>query len=136
VKTLRDRRGAPLLACVLGALAWVAAERGPRGDGFVLAGESVRFDADLRPRFTDQQLRATALATRDGFTQWAATPEGKAIIRRIHETEREVRVFAGQGRIEDQVVALAFRPVAGREQRCEAGLRRAADAGLQMGFEQ
>ena len=67
--------------------------RVPRGDGFVLAGESIAFDADLRPRFTEHQLRTTALATRDGFAQWAATREGKAIIRRFHDTEREVHVF-------------------------------------------
>lgn len=90
---LRDRRGAPLLACVLGVLAWVATERGPRGDGFVLAGESIPFDAGLRPQFTEHQVRTTSLATRDGFAKWTATPEGKSIVRRFHETEREVHVF-------------------------------------------
>jgi hypothetical protein len=82
-----------ILSCVLGALALFVPQRGPRGDGFVLAGESIAFDAGLRPRFTENQLRNTAVATRDGFTQWAATSEGKAVIRRFHETEREVHVF-------------------------------------------
>jgi hypothetical protein len=82
-----------ILPCILGALAMFVPQRGPRGDGFVLAGESILLDAELRPRFTENQLRTTAAATRDGFTQWAATREGQAIIRRFHDTEREVHVF-------------------------------------------
>ncbi|HEY0157372.1 MAG TPA: hypothetical protein VGF28_08820 [Thermoanaerobaculia bacterium] len=87
------RRIASLLACLGAVLALVAAAPAPRGAGFVLAGESIAFDAGLRPRFSEHQVRATSLATRDGFALWSATAEGKAIIRRFHETEREVHVF-------------------------------------------
>lgn len=60
--------------------------------GFILAGEAIEFDADLRPRFTEKQVRETAASTRAGLVKWAATAEGKAIITRFQVSDREVVV--------------------------------------------
>ena len=60
--------------------------------GFVLAGETIEFDAELRPRFTEKQVRETAASTRAGLAKWAATDEGKAIIARFRVSDREVVV--------------------------------------------
>ena len=60
--------------------------------GFILAGEPVLFDADLRPRFTENQVRETAASTRAGLAKWARTEEGKAIIARFQVSDREVVV--------------------------------------------
>ena len=59
----------------------------------VLGGEPVQFDAEMRPRFTEQQMRASAPSTRAGFARWAATPEGQSILRRLLEPDREVRII-------------------------------------------
>ncbi len=78
-----------LLVAVLAA---IATQPSQRGAGFVLAGESIAFTSELRPKFSEHQMRATAGCTRDGFAQWAATPEGKAVIRRFTGGDREVHV--------------------------------------------
>ena len=57
----------------------------PHRGGFILAGEAVSFDADLRPLFTARQVSSTAKPTRVGFDRWARTEEGKSIIRRIRD---------------------------------------------------
>lgn len=79
-----------LLVAVLAA---IATQSAPRGGGFMLAGESVTFNAELRPQFTEHQLQKTAAATREGFAQWAATPEGQKIIRRFTRGDCEVHVI-------------------------------------------
>ena len=58
--------------------------------GFILAGEVVRFDAALRPQFSEEQRAASADSTRAGFAKWAATAEGQAIIARFRGGDREV----------------------------------------------
>ncbi|HYH09709.1 MAG TPA: hypothetical protein VEK11_21855 [Thermoanaerobaculia bacterium] len=63
-----------------------------RGGGFVLGGEAVQFDAELRPQFSERQVLASAASTRAGFARWASTAEGKTIIRRFLEPGREVRI--------------------------------------------
>jgi hypothetical protein len=63
------------------------------GRGFVLAGEPIVFDADLRPRFTAHQMRDSAASTRDGLAKWAATREGRTIIARFQAKDREVEVI-------------------------------------------
>ena len=78
-----------LLVAVLAAIVTQPAQR---GEGFVLAGESIAFTSELRPRFSEHQLRASAAATRDGFAKWAATPEGQAAIRRFTRGDCEVHV--------------------------------------------
>jgi hypothetical protein len=59
--------------------------------GLVLAGDAIRFDDDLRPRFTANQVTSTAAATRAGLVRWAGTAAGREIIRRFQEeSERTV----------------------------------------------
>lgn len=59
---------------------------------FVFAGEPVAFDEDLRPHFTERQLRRTAPATRAGFVKWAATDEGRRLIERFRTAEYEIKI--------------------------------------------
>lgn len=61
--------------------------------GFILAGESVHFDGDLRPRFSERQRAETAESTRAGFEKWAATPEGRAMLALFRNGEREVAII-------------------------------------------
>ena len=60
---------------------------------FLFAGEPVAFDADLRPRFTEHQMRRTAQSTRSGFVKWAATAEGRRLITRFNSLEYEIAVI-------------------------------------------
>jgi hypothetical protein len=59
---------------------------------FILAGEPVRFDDALRPHFTEKQMRAVSLATRDGLAKWAATPQGARLIERFSAKEYRIVV--------------------------------------------
>jgi hypothetical protein len=81
---------AVVLAAVLVAVSAHAAH--PVGRGFVLAGEIVRFDPKGRPVFTMRQQRVTASETREGFTRWASTAEGRRIVERLTAPDREVVV--------------------------------------------
>ena len=68
-----------------------------------LASESIRFDADLLPQFSEHQIKSTSASTREGLKKWAATPEGRAIIARLIRDEYEVTIVedrqeAGVGR--------------------------------------
>jgi len=66
--------------------------------GFRLAGEGIRFDANARPEFTEDQIRYSAEATRSGLLKWAATPGGRSMIRRFDSAEYAVTVREdGQG---------------------------------------
>lgn len=60
---------------------------------FLLAGEHVRFDPQMRPQFTENQLLNSTAATRDGLTRFAATEHGKTWIARLSASEYEVTVF-------------------------------------------
>lgn len=53
--------------------------------GIVLAGDPVTFDASFAPRFTENQIRNTAEATRTGLARWASTQEGRRIIEYFAE---------------------------------------------------
>jgi hypothetical protein len=59
---------------------------------FLFAGEPVAFDADLKPQFTDRQMRRTAHSTRGGFVKWAGTAEGRRLIARFRSAEYEIAV--------------------------------------------
>ena len=53
----------------------------PQASGIILAGEHVKFDVRLMPRFTPAQIRNTADATRAGLVRWAATSQGRRLIQ-------------------------------------------------------
>ena len=59
---------------------------------FVLAGEHVEFAPDMTPRFTENQIRNTAAATREGLARWARTEEGRKIIAFFRSSEYEIDV--------------------------------------------
>lgn len=61
-------------------------------DVFLLAGQSIRFDAALRPQFTDNQVRNSADATRAGLARWAATEHGQMLIARFNQREYQVLI--------------------------------------------
>jgi hypothetical protein len=91
----RKPNRAAIVVCLLvgSAFAYVASESAERGRGFVLADETIRFDADLRPQFSERQLRTTAESTRAGLVRWASTLEGRSIIARFQGQDREVIVL-------------------------------------------
>jgi len=60
---------------------------------FVLAGDRVRFDAAMRPQFTDRQIRNSAEATRLGLALWAATQRGRELIGLLSREEYEIEVM-------------------------------------------
>ena len=64
---------------------------------FVLGGERIEFDADLRPRFTEKQQREIAPEIRAGFARWAATPSGRRLIARFDIREYEIVVVENAG---------------------------------------
>ena len=59
---------------------------------FILAGDRIRFDAGLRPQFTENQIRNTSPDTRAGLTRWAATGNGRRLIARFNAKEYEIFV--------------------------------------------
>ena len=59
---------------------------------FIVAGEPVRFDANMHPRFTPHQLTNTSEATRTGLVRWAATEHGRHLIESFDAAEYEVVV--------------------------------------------
>ena len=59
---------------------------------FVLAGEPLAFDAGLRPRFSEGQLRFSAPSTRTGLARWAATSNGQRMLAYFNTKEFLVRV--------------------------------------------
>ena len=63
---------------------------GPRA--FILAGERIIFDANLRPQFTENQIRRTAPEIRSGFARWAATENGRKLVARFNAKEYEIVV--------------------------------------------
>jgi hypothetical protein len=91
----RKHNGATIVILLLisSAIAFAAAAAANRGRGFILADEAIRFDADLRPQFSAHQLRSSDEATRAGLAKWASTPEGRSIIARFQDSDREVIVI-------------------------------------------
>ena len=77
---------------------------------FLLAGETIRFDADLRPQFSERQQTASAASTRAGFARWAATAEGQLIIARFRGTDRDVVVLES---IDESGIGRAPQPALG-----------------------
>lgn len=57
-----------------------------------IAGEAVRFDANMVPQFTSNQLTNTSAATRAGLTRWAATAHGRELIGYFDEGSYEIRI--------------------------------------------
>ena len=68
----------------------------------LLAGEPVRFDANLLPQFTANQLANSEAATRVGLTRWVSTPHGRRILdslgTEVHVIVTEDDSEAGIGR--------------------------------------
>lgn len=77
-------RAAAFLVCLLTSSAFA--------QGFVLAGERLRFDAEFVPQFTEKQIAASAESSRQGLIRWAATEQGKRIIARFEGGDREVTI--------------------------------------------
>ena len=79
-------------------------------NGFRLASERIRFDANARPEFTENQIRYSAEATRSGLVKWAATPRGRSLILRFNSAEYDVTIReddqdAGAGRAPQPALA-------------------------------
>ena len=51
----------------------------------LLAGEPVRFDANMHPQFSKTQITNSAASTRDGLTRWSATEEGRAVLEEFDD---------------------------------------------------
>ncbi|HEY2321349.1 MAG TPA: hypothetical protein VGJ82_00670 [Thermoanaerobaculia bacterium] len=75
--------------------------------GIVLAGEPVRFDANQKIAFTDAQLHATSAATREGLVRFAATPDGRRMLRHFATAEYTIIVSESD---DDSEVASAPEP--------------------------
>lgn len=59
---------------------------------FIMAGDSVRFDDKLQPRFTARQINGTSEAARAGLARWAATEHGARLVAYFNAGEYEVIV--------------------------------------------
>ena len=59
----------------------------------MLAGEPVRFDANLTPQYTANQIEHSAAATRTGLTKWAATPHGRRFIKYFAANDCDITVI-------------------------------------------
>jgi hypothetical protein len=57
---------------------------------FFLAGDRIRFDARLRPQFTENQVRHSSEATRAGLLRWASTEQGQKLITWFSRNDCEV----------------------------------------------
>lgn len=57
---------------------------------FILAGERIPFDAELRPQFTARQTAAATPEILAGFERWAATPTGRRLVARFNAKEYEI----------------------------------------------
>jgi|GEM_PF-1370487 len=94
-------RRLPLLLALLVTLLLTGFRQLPNSTTFVLAGEPLQFDATLHPAFTSNQLRNSFDATRVGLARWAATDEGRKIIR--HLDPKEFRVVVAEDPAEESV---------------------------------
>jgi hypothetical protein len=85
----------PSLVVLLSLFAAIVTHRpahiaGP--SAFLLAGESIAFNAAGKAEFTANQLRNSSDATRRGFLRWAATPHGREVIARFDAREFAVLI--------------------------------------------
>ena len=60
--------------------------------GFILCQEAVRFDKDLQPRFSAHQIERCSAAIRDGLARWAATPHGRALVKRFNSVDYRIMI--------------------------------------------
>ena len=58
-----------------------------------IAGEAVRFDANMVPQFSSDQLTNTTAATRIGLARWAATAHGRELIDYFDSGAYEIRII-------------------------------------------
>jgi hypothetical protein len=58
----------------------------------LLAGEPVQIDAAQKVRFTDRQVKSTAVATRAGLDRWARTEQGRWLLRYFAARNLEIVV--------------------------------------------
>jgi hypothetical protein len=77
-------------AVILLAFLFTGFRTAPNATTFVLAGEPLQFDERLRPAFTSGQVRNSFDSTRAGLARWAATEEGRKIIRHLDPQEFRV----------------------------------------------
>ena len=82
-----------MLIALLALVATAAGLRETTLRSFVLAGEPLAFDAGLRPRFSEGQLRLSAPSTRAGLARWAATPNGQRTLAHFNTDEFCVTVI-------------------------------------------
>lgn len=73
-----------LAGCLIATSGARAADDPARSRGIHLAGESVEFGTDGRPRFTAAQTASSSEAVRRGLAKWASTASGRALIARFH----------------------------------------------------
>jgi hypothetical protein len=59
---------------------------------FILAGDPVQFDADLRPQYTQHQIEVVSDATREGLMIWSRTPQAKRLITKFSGGEYAIVV--------------------------------------------
>ena len=59
---------------------------------FLLAGEPVQFDAELRPQFTSHQIEVVSEATRLGLARWAKTEQAAKLIPRFSAREYQIEI--------------------------------------------
>lgn len=64
----------------------------PLSLSILLAGEPIQFDENVRPQFSDAQVRASNHLTRAGLITWAATSEGQRVIARFRAADVEITV--------------------------------------------
>jgi hypothetical protein len=64
---------------------------------FILAGERIPFDSELRPHFTPKQIATTTPEILAGFVRWASTPAGRRLIARFNAKEYEIVIAENVG---------------------------------------
>jgi hypothetical protein len=89
---MRTAIAAVLLVVSAATASRILPQTSTRETGFRLAGERIRFDANARPEFTEDQVRYSAEATRSGLVKWAATPRGQRMIVHFNSAEYAVTV--------------------------------------------
>jgi hypothetical protein len=98
MNAMRTAIAAVLLVVSAGTASKISLQSATNEAGFRLAGEGIRFDANARPEFTEDQIRYSAEATRSGLVKWAATAGGRRMILRFNSAEYAVTVREdGQG---------------------------------------
>ncbi|HEX9162891.1 MAG TPA: hypothetical protein VF980_14395 [Thermoanaerobaculia bacterium] len=90
---MRGMRSAALVVfCGLAAGSLSAAD-----SAFLLAGEPVRLDENLVPKFSANQIENSADATRVGMARWAATDQAKKLIAFLIADRCEITIVEDAG---------------------------------------